>query len=138
MQTELREARENLYYENTLKQLGRVSEGLRGLSGNFDEMARAGVVGATTLANTFTAATLAVEGTAAAIMGVQNAAQGLATGDTLGTILGILQSVGGIVAAITGFINLFRGFQRQQTQSARRLRPPSTSTVLQGLSLIHI
>ena len=129
---ELQIARDNLVYENLLNNLSQVTNTVTGLSSSFGEAARAGIVGAQTMANAFIAATLAIEGTATAIMGVQNAAQGLASGDTLGTILGILQGVGGIVAAITGFINLFRSFGQSPSTSTGSTRGNNVSRHLQG------
>ena len=129
---ELQIARDNLVYENLLNNVEQVNNTVIGLQSSFSQAARAGVVGAQTMANAFIAATLAIEGTKTAIEGVRNAAQGLASGDVLGSILGILQAVGGIVGVIVGFINLFRSFGQSPSTSTGSTRGNNVSRHLQG------
>ena len=101
------------FYNQANRVLEDVSIGLDNVTRAFTGAANAGIIGARTLANVFASATMAIEGTAEAIRGVEQASVGLASGDPLNTITGILGAIGGTVNVITSFINLFKSFQRE-------------------------
>ena len=126
------------FYNQTNRILEQTQTTLGSLTNSFREAADAGIIGARTLANVFASATMAIEGTAEAIKGIETAAVGLSSGDPLSTISGILSVIGGTVSVITSFINLFKSFQREsvleqaglagQTRADRPIGVSTTST----------